>query len=80
MSWTVCPYSGKRGFVTREDAERALRRAQGEARRQRKAGRKNIRRQERRVYNDCPCSRWHLTSMREDEVLSIHSGATEVAA
>lgn len=73
MSWTVCAFTGKHGFVTEEEALRQLRKAQTEARRQRRAGRKGIRRQERRVYNDCPCGRWHLTSMREDEVLSRHS-------
>lgn len=85
MSWTVCPFTGKHGFVTKEDALRYLRRAQAEARRQRRMGRKGIRRRERRVYgpgdpNPCPCGRWHLTSQGEGKVLSYRDDNTEVAA
>lgn len=69
-TWTVCPFSGKHGFVTEADALHQLRKAQGAARKQRQQGVKCIRRQERRAYNDCRCGRWHLTSMSMDEVLT----------
>lgn len=63
MSWTVCPTSAKRGYLTETDALRALKRTQGAARRARKAGRLGpVPRAEKRVYECDACGRYHLTS------------------
>lgn len=67
MSYVTCKFSGKRGFVTEADALRALRKARTAAEHMRRAGVKGIRRMEKRVYNDCQCGRWHLTSMSMKE-------------
>lgn len=64
MSATVCPSTGKRGFTDEHDAVRALHRAQGVARKLRRSGVKQVRRQECRVYL-CQCERYHLTSWSE---------------
>lgn len=72
-AFTYCPFTGKRGYVTRHNAEKALRKAQGMARKRRQAGVKWIDRQERRAYGDCECGRWHLTSMREGGVLTYRT-------
>lgn len=60
--WAPCPFTGKRGYMNRADAERELHRAQGEMRRLRRKGTKGITRREQRVYGDCECGRWHVTS------------------
>ena len=69
MSATVCPFTGKRGFINEHDAERALHRAQGVARQLRRSGVKRVRRQECRVYL-CQCERFHLTSWSEGMLTS----------
>ena len=48
--WTTCPASGgKHGYLTEHEAQRALHKAQGMARRARRGGAKDIRRQETRT-------------------------------
>lgn len=64
MSAVRCPVDGKLGYVTEDDARRALRKAQGAARRLRKGRVRQIARQERRYYYHDECGRWHLTSAK----------------
>lgn len=62
MSATNCPATGKAGYVSAHEAEKALHRAQHAARRARQSGAKGIRRRERRTYQCPDCGRFHLTS------------------
>lgn len=55
MSAVRCPVDGKLGYVTEDDARRALRKAQGAARRLRKGRVRQIARQERRYYYHDEC-------------------------
>ena len=79
MSATVCTMDGKRGYVEPHEATRALRRAQGLARRLRQGGVKGVRRQECRVYL-CDCGRYHLTSWSEGMLTSRTTGEYSVVS
>lgn len=52
----ICPFSGKLQFASEQQAKRALRQAQRTVRRGRCP---------ERIYDDCRCGFWHLTSQEQ---------------